>query len=64
MKIQEESAGDKSISTNLPALVKSASEQTPDKPFMPHKVDIGDAAILMAADGYGTGYVKGGNMGK
>ena len=26
---------------------------------MDQKLDIGDAAILMAADGYGSGYVKG-----
>jgi len=59
MKIQEESTGDKAISTKLPALVQSASEQTKEKPFEIPKVDIGDAAILMAADGYGSGYVAG-----
>jgi len=59
MKILEESGTDKTISTNLPMLVKNASEQTPEKQFIPDKVDIGDAAILMAADGYGSGYVKG-----
>lgn len=60
MKIEEESGGDSSISTNLPELVKRASEQTKEKPFKPpNRVDIGDAAILMAADGYGTGFVKG-----
>jgi len=64
MKIQEESAGDNTISTNLPELVKSASEQTLEKPFVPQKVDIGDAAILMAADGYGSGYVRGRQKGE
>lgn len=64
MKIQEESAGDSTISTNLPELVKKASEQTPEKPFVPQKVDIGDAAILMAADGYGAGYVRGRQKGE
>lgn len=64
MKIQEESFGGDTISTNLPALVKRTSEETPDEPFIPQKVDIGDAAILMAADGYGTGYVKGRQKGE
>jgi len=64
MKIQEECVGDKSISTNLPSLVENASEQTLEKPYMPNEVDIGDAAILMAADGYGTGYVKGRQQGE
>ena len=64
MKIQEESGGNKSISTNLPRLVKNASEQTPERPFVPDKVDIGDAAILMAADGYGSGYVRGRQKGE
>lgn len=64
MKIQEESFGDKSISTNLPSLIENISEHTSEKPFMPSKVDIGDAAILMAADGYGTGYVKGRQQGE
>lgn len=64
MKIQEESGGDNTISTNLPNLVKSVSEQTLEKPFIPNKVDIGDAAILMAADGYGSGYVRGRQKGE
>ena len=64
MKIQEESTGDNVISTNLPKLVKSASEQTQEKPFVPKKIDIGDAAILMAADGYGSGCVKGKQKGE
>ena len=65
MKIEEESGGDSSISTNPPELVKRASEQTKEKPFKPpNRVDIGDAAILMAADGYGTGFVKGRQKGE
>ncbi len=59
LKINEESGGDKSIATKLPELVKGVSEQTEEKPFLPNHVDIGDAAILMAADGYGSGFVKG-----
>ena len=64
MKIQEKSGGDKTISTNLPRLVKNVSEQTPERPFVSDKVDIGDAAILMAADGYGSGYVRGRQKGE
>lgn len=65
MKIHEESGRDNTISTNLPNLVKNASEQTPEKPFIvPGKIDIGDAAILMAADGYGSGYVRGREKGE
>lgn len=64
MKIQEESTGDNTISTNLPELVKNASEQTPETPFIQQEVAIGDAAILMAADGYGSGYVRGRQKGE
>ncbi|MBW1650032.1 MAG: hypothetical protein JRJ44_05060 [Deltaproteobacteria bacterium] len=59
MKIEEESAQDKNISTNLPLLVKKVAEQTPNNPIIEQKYPIGDAAILMAADGYGNGYVVG-----
>ena len=30
-----------------------------DKKYEPDPLPIGDAAVLMAADGYGSGYVKG-----
>jgi len=48
------------LKTELPTLVKEASEQTPEKLFEPeHPVSIGDAAVLMAADGYGIGKIRG-----
>ncbi len=59
MKILEESYEDHTLNTNLPALVQGVADQTPEHPFEAQKVDIGDAAVLMAADGYGAGYVKG-----
>ena len=59
MKIQEESMDEHIIKTNLPTLVKSISEQTASDALFDQKVGIGDAAILMAVDGYGTGFIKG-----
>ena len=57
--IEDASMGD-SLNTNLPTLVDAASNQTEDNPFTPDEdVPIGDAAILMAADGYGKGSIKG-----
>ena len=64
MKIQEESADDQTIKTNLPSLVKDISEQKSVETFLTQKIDIGDAAILMAADGYGTGFIKGKQKGE
>lgn len=57
----EEDAGpDASLKTDLPAHVQAAAEQTEGKPYVPHSLPpIGDAAILMAADGYGEGLVQG-----
>ena len=64
MKIQEESADDRNIKTNLPSLVKDISEGLAMESVLQQKVDIGDAAILMAADGYGSGYIKGRQRGE
>lgn len=48
------------LDTRLPTLVEQASNQSESKQFIPdYKIDIGDAAILMAADGYGRGTVRG-----
>lgn len=60
MKVSEDSPEGDVINTDLPELVKKASEQTEDDIFIPEsEIEIGDAAILMAADGYGNGVVKG-----
>lgn len=59
MRIQEESSDEHTIKTNLPSIVKDISEQKSIDDIFDQKVDLGDAAILMAADGYGTGFIKG-----
>lgn len=57
--IQEKSA-DEPLSTSLPEHVMQASKQEKNgEPYIPAEIDIGDSAILMAADGYGSGLVKG-----
>lgn len=48
------------LETRLPELVEQASNQTESEQFIPdYPIAIGDAAILMAADGYGRGIVRG-----
>lgn len=48
------------LETNLAELVEAVSRQTEAVPFVPElEIPVGDAAILMAADGYGNGTVKG-----
>lgn len=60
MTIVEDAPESGSLNTNLPELVEKASEQTEEEQFIPEKdIPIGDAAILMAADGYGNGKVRG-----
>ncbi len=59
MKIEEESTENHKINTKLPAIVKEISEHKLSETILPQEVDIGDAAILMAADGYGSGLIKG-----
>lgn len=64
MKIQEESTENHTINTRLPSIVKDISEYKSIETIMEQKVDIGDAAILMAADGYGSGLIKGKQKGE
>ncbi len=60
MTIIEDAPESEKLITNLPTLVKQASEQTEDAQFIPEEnIPIGDAAILMAADGYGNGNIRG-----
>lgn len=59
MSVQEESAADEPLNSQLPEHVQGILDQTQDQPYRPDWVPIGDAAILMAADGYGTGHVRG-----
>ena len=60
MAISEDAPESDIIDTSLPELVEKASLQTEEESFIPeNEIPIGDAAILMAADGYGLGIIKG-----
>jgi len=59
MVIEEESKGEIPIRTNLPDYVSEIADLKEEDNFQSREVPIGDAAILMAADGYGAGIVKG-----
>jgi hypothetical protein len=60
MMVREDSGPKENLATKLPQIVEAIINQQPDKPFVPEApLPIGDAAVLMAADGYGSGQVKG-----
>ena len=60
MMVREDSSTNEPLRTDLPNLVTKVASQDTGEKFVPAAdVPIGDAAILMAADGYGTGHVKG-----
>jgi len=59
MKVEEDSGRSSPIDTDLADHVQGILDQSDSKPYNPKPLPIGDAAILMAADGYGKGYVKG-----
>ena len=60
MIIREEASKEVPLNTELPQHVQASAEQTPENEYLPDaELPIGDAAILMAADGYGVGTVKG-----
>lgn len=59
MNIQEESSAEAPLNSRLSDHVQGILEQTEEQPYRPGRVPIGDAAILMAADGYGKGHVRG-----
>jgi hypothetical protein len=60
MNHDEEAKGGDSLNTELPKHVEAVAAETPGNPYSPEKeLPIGDAAILMAADGYGEGLVHG-----
>ncbi|ABI56481.1 hypothetical protein ACN2MM_06310 [Alkalilimnicola ehrlichii MLHE-1] len=59
MKVEEDSSQREPLDTDLPEHVQGIVQQSADKPYAPGSLPIGDAAILMAADGYGKGYVRG-----
>lgn len=60
MTIVEDAPETEHLKTSLPDLVEAASNQTENIPFVPDReIAVGDAAILMAADGYGSGTIRG-----
>jgi hypothetical protein len=60
MTIIEDAPESEVLKTNLPKLVEEAASQTEEAPFVPEvEIPVGDAAILMAADGYGSGVIRG-----
>ena len=59
LTLQEDSVTGEYLNTDLPEHIMNVAEQTEKDPYEPSPLPIGDAAILMAADGYGTGFVKG-----
>lgn len=60
MTVIEDAPGSEVLRTDLPSLVEAAAHQTEEKRFIPKsEIPIGDAAILMAADGYGSGVIRG-----
>lgn len=56
LRIDEKAARDESIVSNIKKLVSDIQQQ---KKLESIKVDFGDAAIIMATDGYGRGKIKG-----
>ena len=60
MLIREEASIDEALNCQLPLHVKNVFEQSPGFPYVPSEpIPLGDSAILMSADGYGSGSVKG-----
>lgn len=60
MRIIEDAPTSEFLKTDLPKIVEEASVQTASERYEPEEaLDIGDAAILMAADGYGRGTIRG-----
>ncbi len=60
MIVREDSKSADPINTALPEIVSIVANQTEESPYVPEgEIPIGDAAILMATDGYGKGHIKG-----
>src|SRR5690606_9861933 len=55
----EDSSLGEPLDTDLAEHVEGIVQQSAEKPYAPDPLPIGDAAILMAADGYGKGSVRG-----
>lgn len=60
MVIREDSKSKQPLNTDLAEIVTRVSKQEGGAQVIPEKeIPIGDAAVLMAADGYGSGLIKG-----
>jgi hypothetical protein len=59
LKIQEESLSEEPLRTALPKHVKMVAENPEELGEVKGEIPFGDAAILMAADGYGSGLIEG-----
>lgn len=60
LNLMEDAPVSQRLNTDIPELVSSVASQTEAEAFIPSfEVSIGDAAILMAADGYGIGKIRG-----
>ncbi len=60
LQIFEESPESEPLNTSLPEHIQRAAEQTENQSYVTDEpIPIGDAAILMAMDGYGHGAVRG-----
>ena len=59
MKVEEDCGENETLTTDLADHVSGIVEQTEENPYKPKPLPIGDAGVLMAADGYGTGFVRG-----
>jgi hypothetical protein len=60
MSITEDAPDCQSIDTDIQDIVQQAADQTEENAYFTNeRIPIGDAAILMAADGYGIGAVRG-----
>lgn len=65
MMVREDSGPKENLATKLPQIVEAILQQPHNKPYVPEApLPVGDAAILMAADGYGSGQVKGRRKGE
>ncbi len=64
LRIKERASESKSINSELPKHINGILSQTDNTPYKPDKpIDITDAGILMAADGYGDGKIVGRDKG-
>lgn len=59
MRIQEESSNETPLNTDLPKHIQEIADHEGEELPIQKEIPIGDAAILMAADGYGRGIVRG-----